>query len=346
MLLLLPRSASSRSCFQPCAAQILHARRIIRATRTFETSAYLGAKHKPAATPVKQKRPAPKKPYAPTTPLPYRPQPKATTPTTSVAGAAAAAAAATKPSAAALSVAERLAQRGERTVLYEGPSHFWLRASGLSASVFCMGYVGIHYWSIMVHPPEGLIWWVPHAFVPILLAMGYFGGHFAFSAANIVSSITAVPQRLLPRSYLTGGAAKRSKQEERSLVALNASPVALEISLSQMLPLLPPKKIVVAPEEVAMPFKMQSTPVGRGAVGETQAPRGGGDVMSRIAAPFEAFGRAVKRPLGGIVRGLTREGFAKIQVKGNKHKIDVLGGKVLDGGKILDHLVTYRPNRI
>ena len=336
MLLLLPRSASSHSCFQPCASQLLHARRIIRATRTFETSAYLGAKQKAAA--VKQK-PAPKKSHPPTT-LPYRPQSKATTPIP------AAPAAAAKPSALALSVAERLAQRGERTVLYEGPSHFWLRASGLSASVFCMGYVGIHYWNIMVHPPEGLAWWVPHAFVPILLAMGYFGGHFAFSAANIVSSITAVPRALLPRSYLTGGAAKRSKQEERSLAALNASPVALEVSLSQMLPLLPPKKIVVAPEEVAFPFKMQATPVGKGAVAGAQVPRRGEGVMDKIAAPFEAFGRAVKRPLGGIVRGLTREGFAKIKVKDNKHKIDVLGGKVLDGGKILDHLVAYRPNRI
>lgn len=338
MLLLLPRSTSSHSCFQPCAAQLLHARRIIRATRTFETSAYLAAKQKPAAAPTKQKQAAPKKPQ----PLPYRPQSKATTP----AVAAGVPAATTKSGALALSVAERLAQRGERTVLYEGPSHFWLRASGLSASVFCMGYVGIHYYTIMVHPPEGLAWWVPHAFVPILLAMGYFGGHFAFSAANIVSSITAVPRGMLPRSYLTGGKAKRSKQEDRSLAALNASPVALEVSLSQMIPLLPPKKIVVAPEEVAFPFKMQSTPVGRGAVAGAPVPSRAEGVMDKIAAPFEAFGQAVKRPLSGIVRGLTREGFAKIKVKDNKHKIDVTGGKVLDGGRILDHLVAYRPGRI
>ncbi|KKY33810.1 hypothetical protein UCDDA912_g06189 [Diaporthe ampelina] len=336
ILLLLPRSASSHSCLQPCTARILPARRVIRATRTFETSAYLCAKQKSPAAPVKQKKPAPKKPPPP--PLAYRPQPIATPPT--------AAAAAAKPSAASISVAERLAQRGSRTVLYEGPSHFWLRASGLSASVFCMGYVGIHYWTIMVHPPEGLAWWVPHAFVPILMAMGYFGGYFALSAANIVSSITAVPRGSLPRSYLTGGVAKKSKQEERSLVALNASPVALEVALTKMLPLLPPKKIIVAPEEVVLPFKMQSTPVGRGDGAVPPVPRRSGDVMDRIAAPFEALGRAVKGPMSGIVRGLTRVGFAKIQVKGDKYKIDVLGGKVLDEGKILDHLVAYRPDRI
>ncbi|KAI7782953.1 hypothetical protein LA080_012679 [Diaporthe eres] len=336
MLLLLPRSATIHSCFQPCAARTLHACRIIRATRTFETSAHLRAKQKSAAAPFKQKR-APKKPPPPT--LAYRPQPKATPPT-------AAAASAAKQSSSALSVAERLAQRGNRTVLYEGPSHFWLRASGLSASVFCMGYVGIHYYNIMVHPPEGLAWWVPHAFVPILLTMGYFSGHFALSTTNIVSSITAVPRGLLPRSYLTGGVAKKSKQEERSLVALNASPVALEVAVTPLVPLLPPKKVVVAPEEVVLPFKMQSTPVGKGGVAGATAPRCGGDVMDKIAAPFEALGRAVKGPFSGIARGLTREGFAKIQVKGNKYKVDVLGGKALDEGKILDHLVAYRPDRI
>lgn len=338
ILLLLPRSASSRSCFQPCAARTLHARRIIRATRTFETSAYLCAKQKSSASPVKQK-PAPKKPPPPT--LPYRSQPKATPPTK-----AAAAASAAKTSPSALSVAERLAQRGQRTVLYEAPSHFWLRASGLSASVFCMGYVGVHYWSIMVQPPEGLPWWVPHAFVPILLAMGYFSGHFALSTTNIVSSVTAVPRGLLPRSYLTGGVAKKTKQEERSLVALNASPVALEVAVTPLVPLLPPKKIVVAPEEVVLPFKMQSTPVGRGGVAGLPAPRRGGDVMDRIAAPFEALGRAFRGPFSGIARGLTREGFAKIQIKNDKYKVDVLGGKALDQGKILDHLVAYRPDRI
>ena len=131
-----------------------------------------------------------------------------------------------------------------------------------------------------------------------------------------------------------------------ALAALNASPIALEVSLSQMLPLLPPKKLVVAPEEVLFPFKMQSTPVGRGAVADVEAPRRPQGAMDKIAAPFEAFGKALKRPLNGIVRGLTREGFAKIKIKDKKHRIDVTGGKVLERGKLLDHLVAYRPERV
>lgn len=338
IILLLLRSATTHSNFQCCATRIYRARHIIRATRAFETSAHLRAKHKPAPSGVKQK-PAQKKPPPPV--IPYR-QP---TPIDRAAAVAAAEASAAKPNPTALSVAQRLAKGGEPTVLYEGPSHFWLRASGLSASLFCTGYVGWHYWTIMVHPPEGLPWWVPHAFVPILMAMGYFGGHFALGAANIVSSIRALPRDSLPRSYLTGGTAKKSKEEERSLVALNASPVALEVSLSQILPLMPPKKIVAAPSEVALQFKVQHTPVGKGEVAGSRAPKGAGGVMDKIAAPFEALGRAVKAPFGGIVRGLTQEGFSRIHVKGRKYKIDVLGGKVLDNGRILDHLVTYQPNR-
>ncbi|KAI3399053.1 hypothetical protein diail_7853 [Diaporthe ilicicola] len=340
ILLLLPRPSRSQSCFQPCATRLYNAHHIIRATRAFETSAHLRAKRKPAPSSVKQK-PAPQKPSPPV--APYR-QPTATT--TPAVAAAAAAASSSSSSPGAASVAQRLAKRGEPTVLYESPSHFWLRASGLSASLFCTGYVGVHYWNIMVHPPEGLAWWVPHAFVPILLLMGYFGGHFALGAANIVSSIRALPRETLPRSYLTGGKAKRSKEEERSLVALNASPVALEVSLSQILPLLPPKKIVVAPSEVALPFKMQATPVGKGEIAGPRVEEGGErGVMDKIAAPFEALGRVVKAPFGGIARGLTQAGFSKIKVKGRKYKIDVLGGKVLENGKILDHLVTYQQNR-
>jgi hypothetical protein len=353
MLLLVPRHASSHICFQPRALQSLHARRIIRATRTFETSAYLCAKQKAAAD---KQKPSPKKSYPPKI-LPYRPQqPKATATTTNTKTTTppipAATTVAARSNPVALSVAERLARRGEPTVLYQGPSHFWLRASGLSASLFCMGYVGVHYWSIMAHPPEGLAWWVPHAFVPILLAMGYLGGHFAMGAANIASSITAVPRRLLPPSYLAGGVAKKSKQEERSLALLNASPVALEVSLSQILPLLPPKKIVVAPEEVVFPFKMQATPVGKGLAAQDDGPGRGeaaaaaGGVMDKIAAPFEVLGRAMRQPFAGIVRGLTRDGFAKIKVRDKEHRIDVLGGKALDGGRILDHLVAYRSDRV
>lgn len=230
-------------------------------------------------------------------------------------------------------------------MLYEGPSHFWLRVSSLSASVFCMSYVGIQYWSVVAFPPEGLAWWVPHLFVPIIMVMGAAGGWFALSSAHIIRSIKAVPKGMLPKTYLTGGKAKKTKEEEQSLVALNASPIALDISLSGIVPFLPAKRIIAAPEEVLLPFKMQSTPLGMGLTAEAPAPKPAGGVMGMFAAPFNALGRAVRGPFMGLRRGLLREGFAKVKVKGKTYKIDITGGKVLDHGKILDHVVAFRPNR-
>ncbi|KUI65023.1 hypothetical protein VM1G_00985 [Cytospora mali] len=244
-----------------------------------------------------------------------------------------------------LSIAEKLAQRGKPTMLYEAPSHFWLRVSSLSASVFCMSYVGIQYYSVVAFPPEGLAWWVPHLFVPIILVMGAAGGWFALGTAHIIRSIQAVPKSMLPKSYLTGGKAKKTKEEEKSLIALNASPVALDITLSNVLPFLPPKRIITAPEEVLLPFKMQSTPVAMGITAEAPAPKATGGVMDTIAAPFAAIGRAFRGPFSGLRRGLLREGFAKIKVKDKNYKIDITGGKLLDQGKVLDHIVAYRPNR-
>ncbi|ROW12784.1 hypothetical protein VMCG_00567 [Cytospora schulzeri] len=247
--------------------------------------------------------------------------------------------------AAVLSITEKLAQRGQETVLYEGPSHFWLRVSSLSASVFCMSYVGIQYWSVVAFPPEGLAWWVPHLFVPIIMVMGAAGGWFALSTAHIIRSIKAVPKSMLPKTYLTGGKAKKTKEEERSLVALNASPVALDISLSSVMPFMPAKRIIAAPEEVFLPFKMQSTPLGMGLTAAPAAPKRTGGFMDTLAMPFDALGRAVRGPFMGLRRGLLREGFAKIKVKDKNYKIDITGGKVLDQGKILDHVVAFRPNR-
>lgn len=208
-----------------------------------------------------------------------------------------------------------------------------------------MSYVGIQYWSVVAFPPEGLTWWVPHLFVPIILVMGAAGGWFALSTAHIIRSIKAVPKSMLPQSYLKGGKAKKSKEEEKSLVALNASPIALEISLSSVVPFMPAKRIIAAPEEVFLPFKMQSTPLGAGVTAEAPAPKRTGGVLDMLAMPFDALGRAVRGPFMGLRRGLLREGFAKVKVKNKAYKIDITGGKVLDQGRILDHVVAFRPDR-
>lgn len=324
-----PRTAS-QTCAQQFMARITHTTArgptIIQATRSFHISTSLRAATQQTAS-KKQSSPARQKPNAMTIAPPSAPLPTIPHPTV------------------ALSVTEKLAQRGQETVLYEGPSHFWLRVSSLSASVFCMSYVGIQYWSVVAFPPEGLAWWVPHLFVPIIMVMGAAGGWFALSTAHIIRSIKAVPKSMVPQSYLKGGKAKKTQEEEKSLVALNASPIALDISLSSVIPFMPAKRIIAAPEEVFLPFKMQSTPLGMGVIAGPPAPKRTGGVMDTIAAPFGALGRAFSGPFMGLRRGLLREGFAKIKIKDKAYKIDISGGKVLDQGKILDHVVAFRPNR-
>ncbi|ROW13030.1 hypothetical protein VPNG_06004 [Cytospora leucostoma] len=330
---LVPRTASHACCPQQLLARtqrsIAGSPMLIQAARSLHISTSLRAAHQ--ATSKKQSPPARQKLKATTATSPPLPT-TVTTATSDVHPAIA------------LSVAQKLAQRGQPTTLYEAPSHFWLKASSISASVFCMSYVGIQYFTVVAFPPEGLTWWVPHLFVPIILMMGAAGGWFVLSTAHIIRYIKAVPQAQLPRSYLTGGRAKRTPEEEKSLAALNASPVALDIALSNVLPFLPPKRIIAAPEEVLVPFKMHLTPLGTGATAEAPAPKATG-FLATLAVPFRALGRGLKGPFVGLRRGLLREGFAKIKVKDKTYKIDVLGGKLLDQGKVLDHLVAYRPNR-
>lgn len=134
--------------------------------------------------------------------------------------------------------------------------------------------------------------------------------------------ITAVPTSSLPASYLKGGKKNLSATEEKSLNALRASPVALECEVGGSIPLLGHRKLIAAPGKVQLPFKFEQAPVSKN-------------------EHVKAFGGAAY----SLRRGLTSEGFSPIMINGKRCKIDVLGGKVLDGGKALDVLMPYRPDK-
>lgn len=243
-------------------------------------------------------------------------------------------------------------------MLYQCPSHFWLYFSSFAAAFFCIAYAVIHYWSIVAYPPEGLAWWIPHGFAVICLFMGLFGVWFLYSSAFIVRRITAVPAGLLPAAQLRAAAARaKAKGPGRASAAASASassaaaqlqagPVALECEVSSLLPFLPARKIVAAPGEVLLPFKFAGLPMathaGKGVPSPPPPPRG---VIGRIAKPFEVLGRGVGGAFHGLRRGLLRQGFAPIKVKGMRYKIDITGGELFEKGKVLDHVVAFRPER-
>jgi hypothetical protein len=247
--------------------------------------------------------------------------------------------------------AEQLALKG-RTLLYESPSHFWFRAGCFSSATFCVSYTVYQYWTVILHPPEGLMWWIPHAFGAILVFMAGMGAYFVMGAGRIVRSIEAVPAAAVAKQI----AAKATA------AAAPASPIYIEVATRRMLPFAPPKKTLLAPEEVQLPFRMYSVFAGRGPEASqksmSMAERVRAERAAREAkiaerkytmdhimtAPFRDAGKAFGTAFGGIRRSFSREGFAKIQLGKQEYKLDVTGGWALDDGRAMDRLLPVRPN--
>lgn len=248
--------------------------------------------------------------------------------------------------------AEQLALKG-RTLLYESPSHFWFRAGCFSSAAFCVSYTVYQYWTVILHPPEGLMWWIPHAFGAILVFMAGMGAYFVMGAGRIVRSIEAVP---------AAAVAKQIAAKAAGNAAAPASPIYIEVATRRMFPFAPPKKQLLAPEEVQLPFRMYSLFAGR--AGEAspkamsmaervRAERAARDAkiaerkytMDHImTAPFRDAAKAFGTAFGGIKRSFSREGFAKIQLGKQEYKLDVTGGWALDDGRAMDRLLPVRPN--
>lgn len=219
------------------------------------------------------------------------------------------------------SVAKELAARGKPTILYQSPSHFWLRFSSISAAFFLISYAGINYYMTIWHPQPGQTMFVYYAFAMICFTAAAIGYLFLVSTARIVRRITAVPTTSLPASYLKG-AKNPTATEQEALNALRASPIALECEVGGTLPLLGRRKLVAAPSDVLLPFRFMQAPVSR-------APDG------KATGMFD-----------GLRRGLTSEGFSPVMINGKRCKIDVFNGKVLEDGRMLDILMPYRPDKL
>ncbi|KAJ4391104.1 hypothetical protein N0V93_004719 [Gnomoniopsis smithogilvyi] len=314
---LAPKTAKT-TCLEPPLSILSHIVRrstIPKVARSFQTSARLHAS-KQATQPKPNPRshqPAPSKQHTRAEPAPS-PQ-KTSSPALGKKQVA------VQNAGLVASVANELAARGQPTILYQSPSHFWLRFSSLSAATFLISYAGINYYITIAHPQPGLQWWVPVAFSLVCLISACLGYLFLFSTTRIVRRITAIPTKSLPASYLKGGK-KLTPTEGQALKALRASPIALECEVGGTLPLLGHRKLIAAPSNVELPFRFTQAPVSQ-------------------ASDGKSFGG----PLYGLRRGLTSEGFSPIMINGKRCKIDVLSGKVLDGGKVLDVLMPYRPDK-
>ncbi|SPQ22317.1 538bcd3d-707c-42df-9960-7c0248b12455 [Thermothielavioides terrestris] len=322
----------------PCKCAATQARLLFRAR--FSTSRLLQKIARPS-------RPAPKPAAKPAAPAGPKTAPARTAPA-AVAGSATSQAA-RLPS----TYAEQLAQRG-RTLLYEAPSHFWFRAGCFSSATFCVSYTVYQYWTVILHPPEGLMWWVPHAFGLILVFMAGMGTYFVLGAGRIVRSIEAVPTAAAAKRIAAGGAAQ-------------TPPIYIEVATRRAVPFMPPKKMLFAPEEVQLPFRMYTLYAARngadaaagqrplGLAERVRAERAAREARTAarkyamdhiLTAPFRDAAKAFGTAWAGIKRSFHREGFAKIKLGKEEYKLDVTGGWALDDGRAMDRLLPVRPNAL
>jgi hypothetical protein len=325
-----------------CAAAQAQARQLLRAR--FSTARLL---QKAARSP----RPAPKPTAKPAAPAAPKASPKVSPILAS---------ATTQPVRPA-TYAEQLALKG-RTLLYESPSHFWFRAGCFSSATFCVSYTVYQYWTVILHPPEGLMWWIPHAFGAILVFMAGMGAYFVMGAGRIVRSIEAVPAAAVAAKQIAARAAAGGAS------AAQQTPIYIEVATRRIVPFMAPKKTLLLPEEIQLPFRMYSVFAGSGKGGldtvaaqrmslaeRVRAERAAREakIAERkytmdhlLTAPFRDAAKAFGIAWQGIKRSFNREGFAKVQLGKQEYKLDVTGGWALDDGRAMDRLLPVRPNAL
>ncbi|KAK2026785.1 hypothetical protein LX32DRAFT_594014 [Colletotrichum zoysiae] len=286
-----------------------------------------------AATAPKTLTPKPK----PTVPGPKRPASPASPAAVSSAGSA-------------YALTTQLAQRSQPTVLYEAGSHFWMKLSAWAAMLMFYSYAGINYYTMLLHPPEDIAAWVPHAFAVICLAMAAFGSYFFYNTRNIVRLVRAVPTVLLaPNARGLAPAAA---------AALNpkTTPIHLEITCKRMLPGRV-KVLVVPPQQVSIPGRIvaratssssssspaHASPAQERAAARQEQARARAeweyDRNHLMTVPFRHAGKGFRAAWYGVRRAVTREGFLQMDVGGQKLKLDVASGWALDDGRAIDRLV-------
>ena len=63
-----------------------------------------------------------------------------------------------------------------------------------------------------------------------------------------------------------------------------------------------------------------------------------------LTAPFRDAGKGATTVFESIKRGLTGEGFAPIEIKGHKFKLDIINAYALEDGRAMDRIVKIIEN--
>ncbi|KAF7541651.1 hypothetical protein G7054_g494 [Neopestalotiopsis clavispora] len=237
------------------------------------------------------------------------------------------------------SYAQALAQRPGGAILYEGAGQKLFIVSSYLAGVACLGGAAANIVFNVYNTPPGVPAWTGYAFGSVGLMLAILGANFILKPANIVRRIKLLPAPEKTAAAKAGGYSAPAK-------------IQIEVLSRRLSPLpgMPLKRTVVEPQDIVLNAKMYN-PRPYGAApdsvmaqewAERNKARADYDKQHPATAGFRSVGWAFSGFFHSIRRGLTGEGFAPIEVNGQKLRLDISEGFVLDEGKAMDRILKVK----
>ncbi|ETS85786.1 hypothetical protein PFICI_03811 [Pestalotiopsis fici W106-1] len=246
----------------------------------------------------------------------------------------------TRTPVASTSYAQALAQRPGGAILYEGAGQKIFIVSSYMAGLACLGGATFNIIFNVYNAPPGVPAWTGYAFGSVGLMLAILGMNFILKPSNIVRRI-----RVLPTPEKTAAAPKAGGYSAPAKIQIEV----LSRKLSPI-PGMPLKRTVVNPQDIVLKAKMYNPkPFGAPADSvmarewaERTMARADYDKQHPATAGFRSVGWAFAGFFHSIRRGLTGEGFAPIEVNGQRLRLDISEGFVLDDGKAMDRILTVK----
>ncbi|KAI1393444.1 uncharacterized protein F4822DRAFT_423913 [Hypoxylon trugodes] len=239
-----------------------------------------------------------------------------------------------------MSYAQRLANKSSPVTLYEAAPHRIFLFSSYMTGLCCAGSAIINYYANVLHCPPEVHVLVPVAFGAMTMAMMAFGTRFALMPAGSIRSIKILPARLAKGKTPTSGAKEISSTD---------IPVRLQIEARRNLPFpfLPLRRFEADPNTIVMKAPMYNrkpapTEYDKMRMKQEEEVRRKEEreyeMNHLMTAPFRHVGQAFGMLFKSFRRGLTGEGFAPIEIDGEKFKLDITSAYALEEGRALDRI--------
>lgn len=229
--------------------------------------------------------------------------------------------------------------------------------SSYTAGVTLFGGAAVNSIVNVFNLPEGVPEWVafPFGFVSVMMAV--VGARFAMTPAGVVQTIKVLPAVSSASAGPSKATPKPLPSATSAISPVSPSRAQLEVMVRRTTPVpgLPLQRILCEPHEIIMKARMYNrppptlTPMEQAFADQKTAAQKQAEIEYEkthiMTAPFRHGWWALKTFFVSIRQGLTGEGFAPIEVKGVKYKLDITDGYALDEGRALDRIVQIDEDR-